>query len=287
MSVFPEDRLLAQRVYKIASRADSRFGISAFHIESGRKLTWRENDMFESGSAIKIAVLAEVLSRRQEGTVTLDERLRLTHEMKAAGSGVLDALSPGLQPTKLDLLRLMIIVSDNTAANYWIDQCGTDAINKRMELLGLREIRLTGRIPNIKPGEKDSKVWEGLKLGEATPHALSEYFRLLAAGKLFGKEATALAHEIFSQQHFKRISKRLLSGSGRTWEGKTGSLGHTVLDCGLLTTPKGRFVLAIIADQIPGREGGEDTAVNAIGDIAYEIVSTWEETLPVLEPLCP
>ena len=280
--VYPENNSLLLRINKITERAHCRLGVAAYHIESGWRFEWRGQEKFEAASVIKIAVLAEAVTRYGEGRLDLTERWTLTNEAKAAGSGILDACEPGLQPTKLDLLRLMIIVSDNTAANYWIDCLGMDEINKRMESLGLSGIRIFNRMPDMNPKETEAKRWEGLKLGEATPHDFAGYFRMLAEGRLFTEKGTMLAHEIFSQQHFSRIPKRLLRGKERTWEGKTGTMGRTRIDTGLLTTPKGHFTISIIADQIPDGKEAEDAATEAISDVAYEIVTAWENMLPEL-----
>src|SRR5207302_522350 len=53
------------------------------------------------------------------------------------GSGVLKDLTPPVALPVRDLATLMIVVSDNTAANLMIDLVGIDAINRSMRALGL------------------------------------------------------------------------------------------------------------------------------------------------------
>lgn len=275
----PENRSLAHRVSRIIQKAGCRIGVAAIDLKHGNTVDWNANEKFESASVIKIAILAEALTRWREGRLNLAKRWSLSDETKAAGSGVLDAFDPGLQPTNLDLLRLMIIVSDNTATNHWIDEFGFNQINKRMEAAGLPEIRLLGkRIPDMNPPQTEEDRWKGLRFGEVTPGAVANYYRLLYEGKLLDAEATKLARDIFSQQHFTgRIPRLLLEKPGYQWEGKTGTLGDAILDSGILTTPNGTYALAIFADKVPNNTEASERAVNALGDIAYEIVTSWEK----------
>ncbi len=274
----PQDRSLAKKVNHLIQKADCRLGVAAIDLQNGRTLAWNAGETFESASVIKIAILAEALSRWQQGTFDLQERWSLSDQEKAAGSGVLDAFDPGLQPTNQDLLRLMIVVSDNTATNHWIDVFGFETINKRMEAAGLPQIRLLGsKIPDMNPPETESERWKGLKLGEVTPWAVANYYKLLYEGKLLGPEATKLARNIFSQQRsVARIPRLLLENPGNSWEGKTGTLGDSILDSGIITTSKGIYALAIFADRIPDTKKASDKAIQALGDIAYEIVTSWE-----------
>lgn len=253
--------------------------MSAIDLKNGNTLEWNATEKFESASVIKIAVLAEALNRWREGRLDLTQRWSLSDETKAAGSGVLDAFDPGLQPTNLDLLRLMIIVSDNTATNHWIDEFGFTEINKRMKAAGLAEIRLLGkRIPDMNPPETEEERWKGLRFGEVTPRAVANYYRLLNEGKLLDVEATKMARDIFSQQRYTaRIPRLLLEKPGYKWEGKTGTLGDAILDSGIVTTPKGIYALAIFVDKVADTTEGSEKAIQAIGDIAYEIVTSWEK----------
>src|SRR5262249_21295988 len=76
----------------------------------------------------------------------LRETLTLREEEKVAGSGVLKELHAGLAFALEDLARLMIVISDNTATNMLIDRLGCDAVNARMQNLGLDQTRLERRL---------------------------------------------------------------------------------------------------------------------------------------------
>ncbi len=276
LHVTPEDAPLARRVAKLAAGSGAHMGIVALHVESGRRFELNAGDSFEAASVIKIALLAEAAARDAEGTLDLTDRWKLTAKNVAAGSGMLDEFDPGLTPTNRDLLSLMVAISDNTAANRFIDLFGAEAVNARMERLGLPGIRLVGRIPDR--GHEPGK-WP--PLGVMTPNAAAEYYRRIATRTLIDPASDRVVVKLLAVQHSKdRLPRLLLEDDASSWAGKTGSYGGVRNDSGILTTKKGRFVLVAFADRIPDRKGATTQATRAMGDIAATIVNDWSASLP-------
>lgn len=279
--VAPADDTLARRVARLVERAGCRMGIVALHVESGRRLEWNSTQSFEGASAIKIAILVEAAARIHDGTLDPVERWRLTPKAVAAGSGMLDEFDAGLTPTNRDLMRLMIAISDNTAANSFIDRFGAEGINARMAALGLSGIRLLGRIPDRDPKETESERWHGLVLSSMTPRDTAELYRRVATETLLDPASDRLILEMLKTQHnLDRLPRKLLGPKDVTWGGKTGSMKGVRTDGGILTTPKGRFVLVAFADGIPDTQEGSARARDTMADIAEGIVATWSRALP-------
>jgi len=265
-------------VAAIVAKAPARLGIVFEHVESGRRLVLNEDGAFESASVVKIAILAEAMALSREGAFDLTDRWKLSAKAVAAGSGVLDEFEPGLTPTNRDLLRIMISLSDNTATNSFIDRFGAGAINARMAALGLPGIRLVGRIPDAK-NEPDR--WS--PLGSLTPRDTAATFRRLWTSGLLDPASDFAMREFFrAQRTTSRIPRLLLAGKENTWAGKTGSMHGVRNDAGVLTTPKGRFVLVVLADQIPDDDRDGPAVTRAMGELAKAAVDAWSETLPDL-----
>jgi len=271
LHVTPQDEPLARRVAKLAAGSGAHMGIVALHVESGRRFELNAAEPFEAASVIKIALLAEAAARDAEGTLDLTDRWRLTAKSLAAGSGMLDEFDPGLTPTNRDLLSLMIAISDNTSANHFIDLFGADAVNARMARLGLADIRLVGRIPDLGKGEGK---WA--PLGVMTPNATAEFYRRVATRSLIDPASDRVVANLLAVQHLKdRLPRLLLDEKGSAWAGKTGSLDGVRNDSGILTTKKGRFVLVAFADRIPDEKGATAQATRALGEFAAAIVNAW------------
>ncbi len=254
-------------------------GIVALHVESGRRLELNAAEEFEAASVIKLALLTEAVALEHEGRFDLTDRWKLNAKSVAAGSGMLDEFDPGLTPTNRDLLQLMIAISDNTAADRFIDLFGAEAVNARMAALGLDGIRLVGRIPS--KGQEPRK-WP--PLGVMTPRDTAEFYRRVATRTLLDPASDRLLAKLLATQHMRdRLPRLLLDESGTSWAGKTGSYGSVRNDSGILTTKKGRFVLVAFTDPLPDSAGSRARAIRAMGEIAAAVVNEWSSSLPDLE----
>ena len=82
------------------------------------------DETFPAASIVKLWLLVRGLWAAQAGQTGLDERLSMQAEDRVPGSGVLHDLGAGLALSWLDLLTLMVTVSDNTATNLVIGRLG-------------------------------------------------------------------------------------------------------------------------------------------------------------------
>ncbi|MBR0597820.1 serine hydrolase [Sinanaerobacter chloroacetimidivorans] len=115
--------------------------------------SYDENLVVPSASLIKVPILIEAVRQIKSGELSPDLRLTVKPEDKAAFS-VLQFLDSGNSYTLFDLLKLMIIYSDNTAANVLIDLLGMENVNGCMAELGLQETRLRRKMMDFHAREK-------------------------------------------------------------------------------------------------------------------------------------
>jgi len=117
---------------------------SAFVImdfKTGETLTFNESLVVPSASLIKIPIMVEAFRQMQSGLLDPDLRITVKPDEVVAFS-VLEFLDGLNTYTLIDLIKLMIIYSDNTAANLLIDLLGMERINACIRDLGLSETRL-------------------------------------------------------------------------------------------------------------------------------------------------
>jgi beta-lactamase class A len=132
------ERELARRVDEFPGVA----GVSVKDLVSGTGVGVGADELFPTASTIKIHVLTRLLQRVERGEIKLEERIRLTPEIRVPGSGVLTYLEGDVDLSLLDVAILMITVSDNTATNLCIDRAGIDATNQMLRELGLARTTL-------------------------------------------------------------------------------------------------------------------------------------------------
>jgi beta-lactamase class A len=102
----------------------------------------RADERVPSASVIKLPIMIEAMERVKAGTLDLDEIHILTDSEKTGGDGVLKTYSHRSRVSYRDMLRLMMVFSDNTATNIFINELGRDAINQRIRQLGLTKSQL-------------------------------------------------------------------------------------------------------------------------------------------------
>src|SRR5204863_5911512 len=99
-----------------------------------------------TASTIKLAIMVEAFARVAEDRAKWGDEIILTKEKKQPDGGVLQELADDTRLTLRDAINLMIVVSDNTGANLALDFLTADAVNERMDSLGLTKTRSLRKI---------------------------------------------------------------------------------------------------------------------------------------------
>jgi beta-lactamase class A len=194
------------------------------------------NEVFPAASVIKLPMLIDALRQVQAGHLKLQDRYAMQASDHATGSGVLQVMNAGLEPTLRDLLALMIVVSDNTATNMTLDLLGgVDATNARFAQMGLETSRVVGKL-QVAWEFKTPAQRQG-KLAEMTPLETLELLERLWHGQLLGPEMRELALEILGGQQYTEIIERYLPEGTKTAT-KSGSITGVRNDVGIVYAPR-------------------------------------------------
>lgn len=119
-----------------------RVGFYFKDLVTGEELASNAGMPLMAASVIKLPVMAEAFRQMEEGIVSADERFVIREEDKLPSCGALNELHDGVEVTFMDAVRLMIVLSDNTATNMVIKRIGADAVNRFIQGAGLRATRL-------------------------------------------------------------------------------------------------------------------------------------------------
>lgn len=248
---------------RIAARLSSfrgQMGVFALHLETGETIAVDADTRFPTASLVKTAVMVEVFARLDAGRLQRDHPVPLTDDIKVGGSGVLHSLRGGTSWSVGDLLFLMIALSDNTATNMLVGLTGTAAVNERMVAMGLPQTRLYR--PTFRGGQADAFPEEEKEygLGSSTPREMATLMERIARGQAVSAAASRDMQALLGKQQVHEVICRLLPGpdAGVTIAHKTGqdeeklkdasgAPGSVRTDAGIVTTPKGRYVVAIFA----------------------------------------
>lgn len=193
--------MMRERLRSLLPRFSALPGEIGFYgkdLATGETCAWQADAPLLAASVIKLPILVEAFRQERDGLLSMDERFAIRPEQKMPSCGALSYLHDGLEVTLRDLCVLMVILSDNTAANLLIRRLGMETINETMRSLGLRQTTLRrllfdaeasarGLENTITAGEM-GQLLEMIHRGACvSPAADAEMIRILLDQRLNGK----------------------------------------------------------------------------------------------------
>lgn len=221
-------------------------GFYAHRLDTNEVFGHNEHVVFPAASTIKVPILTTLYRRVEAGDLRLTDRVTLTDDHKAGGSGVLRELDAGLAPTVKDLATLMIIISDNSATNRCIDLAGGfAAVTGTMRDLGLANVELNrytiGRIPDD-PNIRDNYT---------TAHDLATLLERIWTKRAAAPDTCAAILDVLGRQQLRQRLPRWYPESVKHY-GKTGTTNKPAegwaskSDSSLLVTDRGVVAMACL-----------------------------------------
>jgi beta-lactamase class A len=258
---------LSAEVKKLTAGFQGQVFLYAKNLDTGASFGLREDERVRTASTIKLPIMAAVFAKVEAGEARWDERLTLRRQDKVSGSGVLREFSDGLELPLVDVMRMMIVVSDNTATNMILERFTADAVNEFIAKLGLKETRSLRKVRGDGTDLKAPSGWSkaGLLeenkrfgLGVSTPREMAVLLEKIERGEVVSPAASREMIAILKRQQYK-------DGIGRRAEGfevasKSGSLDRLRSDVGIAYTKGGRIAMAITVDGMTKTDYSPDNA---------------------------
>ena len=241
---------------------DGVLGVAVLDLATGRKFLLRGDEVFPQASSIKIAVLAELYQRAQQGKLKLNDLYTLQSADIVSGSGIAFALTPGVtRMTLRDVAALMISVSDNSATNVLIDRIGMENVNALLDSFGLTHTRLRRKMMDLKAASEGRE-------NVATPGEMMALLENLYRGKVLNKQLTADFFDLLSI-HKESFIPRDLPEDLRV-ANKPGELEGVCNDSGIVFAGSRPFVLCVMTTYLRHERDGEE-AITRIATAAYRM----------------
>jgi beta-lactamase class A len=279
----PRERVEAE-IARLSLISGGIVGISAIHVESGKRIDQNNQVAFPMASCFKVPVAAELLTKVDSGLISLDQMIEIEETDLHPGSGIIanrfdwpGAVKPGIALSVRSLLELMLLISDNSAADICLRLAGgPPAVNASINRLGITGIRIdrptsflisdSEGIPidknlpwspaiydslskNVKP-EDDSinaRKFDSDLQDISCPAAMTDLLL-----KLFKEPVLKPASQTLLLDIMKRCETGLarLKGSlppGTEVMHKTGTIGMSANDVGIITLPgdAGHVVISV------------------------------------------
>ncbi len=268
-----EERLRTE-VERLSALSGGKLGVTAVHIESGKRFSQFGNDAFPMASSYKVPIAVQLLTKVDSGLLSLDQMVEFSYADLHIGSGMLAerfdwprASKPGVALSIRSLLELMLLISDNSATDMCLKLAGGPVqVNACLERLGVSGIHVD------RPTSILIADWLGAPWPEKAEHPRQAFDTLerklteaqkSAAAKKFDDELkdvstpdgmAQLLLKIWKDPILKPASKDLLLDimdrcetgaarlkgalpAGTQVRHKTGTIGGTTNDVGIITLP--------------------------------------------------
>ena len=294
---------LQQQIEFVAHATDGVLGVSATHIETGRSVSVRGAESFPMASAFKVPVAVQLITMVEAGQLTLDKMITLTPQDLHPGSGKISELlfHPGVALSVENLMEMMLVISDNSAADLMLRAAGGPAaVTARMKVLGLNGIRVDrsiavmladwGGIRTLPPeSEWTRDMWDRLfdavpqtehmaarrlqtqdPRDTATPADMTKLLARIWKKDLFSPVYANKMLEVMERCQTGKARIKGLLPQGTDVAHKTGTVGGVVDDVGVITLPgrAGHVALSIFTK---GSSRPEEVSEKAVAEISRTV----------------
>lgn len=256
----------------IERESGGQLGVAAVVVENGRTVGWRDSAAFPMASTFKLTVALAVLAKVDSGRISLDDSIRLAPaDYRLGPSPVTEGLPAGGGPvTVRRMIESMMMYSDNTATDALMRHIGgPEAVMAHLRsrgVEGLRVDRYEGQVYLDYNGVRQpppAAEWTPRRvqrLIDSVPQAEKQAARdRFFAGPRDTSTPDGMAALLVQVQRGEGIApgsrgflldamRRSPTGTRRIRAGvpegvevmdKTGTIGRTTNDVGLVTLPDG------------------------------------------------
>jgi len=206
----------------------------------GLEFYFRPGEIFPAASIIKVPILIEFFRQIEKGILDPEEKVRVLKKDHAGGAGIIFELHEGVELTLMDLARLMIVISDNSATNILISRLGFEKINLFMKEAGMTASCLK-RFMMVPYGPEEENC---IVVGD-----IIILLENLLSGKLLSSEYTGEAINILKRQQYNEKIPLYLPENLEIAH-KTGELQGVRHDAGIIYFPGNPYLLCILTKEV-------------------------------------
>lgn len=279
----PRQRI-EQEVARLSQLSGGVVGVTAVHVETGKRFSQNGQVRFPMASAYKIPIAVQLMSRIDSGVYSLDQLIEVKRSDMHPGSGMIadrfnwpGAIQPGLALSVRSLMELMLLISDNSATDICLRLAGgPGAVNACMRRLGINGLSVdrptaylisdwlglpmdprqpwsSSRFDSLEKSlspdrmKASSLAFDGNPKDTSTPDAMSELLLKLYATPIMKPDTKTLLLDILRRCETGLTRLKGALPPNTEVMHKTGTIGMTANDVGIITLPNdaGHLVISV------------------------------------------
>ena len=196
------------------------------------------HEKFAAASLIKVPILAAAMQAVREGKLSLQQMVVIQRDEVVGGSGVIKKRKFPVTLSFQELCEIMIMYSDNTAANKVIEMVGFEYINAFFNELQLKETVLQRKIMDFSQREQGVENY-------MSAYDIMLLLEKMYYGTLINQEASELMLSFLKKQ---QVNDRLplYLPEDIVVAHKTGLERGVVHDAGIVFAPGGDYLICML-----------------------------------------
>lgn len=250
---------------------ESRIGEYAFFFEdlkSGYVYGFNENVSMTAAGCMKLPIAISLIKAVEDKKVDFMDRIKIENSDMVYGTGIIHEFNER-DYTVFELLVIMLIQSDNTAANKIIDIVGMEQINVDILNMGLKNTKL-----NRKTADERLVVSDVENITSA--HDLSRMWKHLHDGTFLSKVNGQMLIDILRRQQIKnKLALYIPDDLKMEISSKTGDKKGVENDTALIQLSKGTFACTVLSQGIPNSVYGTVTLAKCGKMMWDEVMNNW------------
>jgi beta-lactamase class A len=298
---------LKSRIEEAIPLAQGVVGVSIKHLESNIALEVNGDGAFPMASTFKLPVLVELHAMGKAGDLKWDEMVEISSTHQHLGSGDLTPIydPPGVALSVRNLANLMMMISDNSAADICLAKAGAAKVTARMRSLGIDGIRVDRSCQELilDYGGRDTAKLKDLARDDlrealrrdpspqtpearfaaddrvaadprdtATPNAMVMLLEKVWRGQVVDRKASDAMLDLLKRCRTGENRLRGLLPPSVEVAHKTGSLGGVVNDVGIIALPgdAGHVAIAVMSKRTRAPVADVERTIAHIARYAYD-----------------
>jgi beta-lactamase class A len=251
------EEVFLKEIHRLEEEFGGHLGFMARNLATGDSLAYNAHERFPTASVIKLPIMAAFFHEVEEGRVDPAMPVVLAAADKKPGSGLLQMFDDGAQITLLDAVKLMIVVSDNTATNLVLDRLGEThdermaAVNDYLQAEGLSDTRLLNRLYTWETKKSTPESFR-YGIGVSTPADMVALLEGLHRRTICDSSSAEAMMRILEGQFYNDMIPRFLPAetcARFSVAHKTGGIQETKVDVGLVLSDRLSLAMAIFVDK--------------------------------------
>ena len=213
-------------------------GLADISVEDGRSVVIGSQETFNPASTIKMALLAALMRQVDRGLLSLEAPITISPYMVVGGAGSLGAETMPYTTTVEDVVRRMVVLSDNTATNVLFYQVGIPTVQALLDDLGLETMKFNRQ---MFPGDRISDPANVIDAADTVELLRAIY----SAGLLSEASREKILRWMRDQEVDTKFGAVLDDAPVAHKTGETGNVTH---DVGYFLVPGRETVVAVFTE---------------------------------------